>query len=60
MKTVFVISSCVSRDRDNPTGVRTKNNGNFIQFLEPMSSVRTGTITSVAKDNLVLMVFEVD
>jgi site-specific DNA-cytosine methylase len=44
-----------SRDKDNPTGVRTANNGNFAQRLEPSADQSTSnTITSVAKDNLLI------
>ena len=49
------IASMKSRDRDNPTGVRTANNGNFAQRLEPSADQSTSnTITSVAKDNLLI------
>jgi site-specific DNA-cytosine methylase len=48
-----IIASMKSRDKDNPTGVRTANNGNFAQRLEPSADQSTSnTITSVAKDNL--------
>ena len=50
------IASMKSRDRDNPTGVRTANNGNFAQRLEPSADQSTSnTITSVAKDNLLII-----
>lgn len=49
------IASMKSRDKDNPTGVRTANNGNFAQRLEPSADQSTSnTITSVAKDNLLI------
>lgn len=49
------IASMKSRDKDNPTGVRTANNGNFAQRLEPSADQFTSnTITSVAKDNLLI------
>lgn len=43
-----------SRDKDNPTGIRTKNNGNFAQRIEVGSSDTSNTITSVAKDSMVV------
>ena len=49
------IASMKSRDKDNPTAVRTANNGNFAQRLEPSADQSTSnTITSVAKDNLLI------
>lgn len=49
------IASMKSRDKNNPTGVRTANNGNFAQRLEPSADQSTSnTITSVAKDNLLI------
>ena len=49
------IASMKSRDKDNPTGIRTANNGNFAQRLEPSADQSTSnTITSVAKDNLLI------
>lgn len=49
------IASMKSRDKDNPTAVRTANNGNFAQRLEPSADQFTSnTITSVAKDNLLI------
>lgn len=50
------IASMKSRDKDNPTGVRTANNGNFAQRIEPSADQSTSnTITSVAKDNLLII-----
>jgi DNA (cytosine-5)-methyltransferase 1 len=48
------IASVKSRDKDNPTGVRTANNGNFVQTLEPGPADTSNTISTVAKDNLLL------
>lgn len=50
-----IIAAMRSRDKDNPTGVRTANNGNFVQRIEPSADQSiSNTITSVAKDNLLI------
>lgn len=50
-----IIASMRGRDKDNPTGVRTANNGNFAQRLEHSADQSTSnTLTSVAKDNLIV------
>lgn len=48
------IASMKSRDKDNPTGIRTKSNGNFEQRLEPGPDNTSNTITSVSKDNMLI------
>jgi site-specific DNA-cytosine methylase len=42
------------RDKDNPTGVRTRSNGNFVKMLEVGANDTSNTVTSVAKDNLLV------
>ena len=59
MTTLFSIYRFVSRDRDNPS-LRGRSTENYEQRMELIGSGQTCTITSVQKDNLVLMVFEVD
>lgn len=54
METEPRIASMKSRDKDNPTGVRTKSNGNFEQRLEPDPDNTSNTVTSVSKDNLLI------
>lgn len=45
--------SMKSRDKDNPTGVRTANNGNFAQRIEEGTEDVSHTVTTVAKDCMV-------
>ena len=59
MTTLFSIFALRGRDRDNPS-LRGRSTENYWQRMELIGSGRTCTITSVQKDNLVLMVFEVD
>ena len=59
MTTLFSIFALRGRDRDNPS-LRGRSNENYEQRMELIGGGRTCTITSVQKDNLVMMVFEVD
>ena len=60
MTTLFSIFALRGRDRDNPS-LRGRSNENYEQRMELIGGGgQTCTITSVQKDNLVLMVFEVD
>ena len=59
MTTLFSIFALRGRDRDNPS-LRGRSTDNYEQRMELIGSGQTCTITSVQKDNLVLMVFEVD
>ena len=57
--TLFSIFALRGRDRDNPS-LRGRSNENYEQRMELIGMGQTCTITSVQKDNLVMMVFEVD
>ena len=59
MTTLFSIFALRGRDRDNPS-LRGRSTENYEQRMELIGSGQTCTITSVQKDNLVLMVFEVE
>ena len=59
MTTLFSIFALRGRDRDNPSLIG-RSNENYEQRMELIGGGRTCTITSVQKDNLVMMVFEVD
>lgn len=53
------IAATRGRDPDNPTSVRTRTFGRFVQTLELRQDRDTSnTITSVQKDNYVLIQYE--
>lgn len=58
MTTAFAMFALRGRDRDNPTGVRGRSTDNYEQRMEFIGCGATCTITSVAKDNLVLEIYE--
>ena len=57
--TLFSMFALRGRDRDNPS-LRGRSNEKYYQRMELVGRGQTCTITSVQKDNLVMMVFEVD
>ena len=58
MTTAFAMFALVSRDRDKPS-LRCRCTGNFVQTMEfRQGGDATAAITSVAKDNLVLEIYE--
>ena len=56
MRTAFAMFALRGRDRDNPS-LRTRSTANFGQRMETTGRVRTCTITSVAKDNMVVEIW---
>ena len=59
MITVFEMFALRGRDRDNPTSVRGCSTDNYEQRMEIIGQTSTCTITSVAKDNMVLEVYSI-
>ena len=57
MSTIFSIFALRGRDSDNPS-MRTRSTANFEQRMEIVGGGCTCTITSVAKDNMVVEVYE--
>ena len=58
MMTIFAMFAFRGRDRDNPS-MRTRSTANFEQRMEIVGGGGcTCTITSVAKDNMVVEVYE--
>lgn len=57
MRTIFAMFALRGRDRDNPTSVRGRSTDNYEQRMEIIGQTSTCTITSVAKDNMVLEVW---
>lgn len=56
MMTIFAMFALRGRDRDNPS-MRTRSTANFEQRMEIVGGGCTCTITSVAKDNMVVEVY---
>ena len=56
---VFEMFVLRGRDRDNPTSVRGCSTDNYEQRMEIIGQTSTCTITSVAKDNMVLEVYSI-
>lgn len=59
MTTLFSIFALRGRDRDNPS-IRGRSTDNYEQRMEIIGGGHTCTITSVAKDNLILEIYETD
>ena len=57
MRTVLAIFALRGRDKDNPTSVLGRSTDNYEQRMEIVGGGATCTITSVAKDNMVLEVW---
>ena len=54
MKNSIVVASR-GRNPDNPSDRKTKSNGTFVQMLEPAGGGKTNTISTVDKDNWILI-----
>ena len=54
MKNSIVVASR-GRNPDNPSDRKTKSNGTFVQMLEPLGGGTTNTISTVDKDNWILI-----
>ena len=56
MTTLFSMFALRGRDRDNPS-IRGRSTDNYEQRMELIGCDATCTITSVAKDNLVMEIY---
>ena len=54
MKNSIVVASR-GRNPDNPSDRKTKSNGTFVQMLEPLGVGKTNSLTTVDKDNWILI-----
>lgn len=54
----FRIAAFRGRDTDNPSGRKHPSNGRFCQRMEINVGGTTNTLTSVGKDNMVLIEYE--
>ena len=54
MKNSIVVASR-GRNPDNPSDRKTKSNGTFVQMLEPLVGGKTNTISTVDKDNWIMI-----
>lgn len=54
MKNSIVVASR-GRNPDNPGDRKTKSNGTFVQMLELLGGGKTNTLSTVEKDNWILI-----
>lgn len=54
----FRIAAFRGRDPDNPSDRKHPSNGRFCQRMEINAGGTTNTLTSVGKDNMVLITYE--
>lgn len=54
MRNSIVVASR-GRNPDNPSDRKTKSNGTFVQMLEQLGGGKTGTLSTIDKDNWILI-----
>lgn len=54
MRNSIVVASR-GRNPDNPSDRKTKSNGTFVQMLESLGGGKTNTLSTVDKDNWILI-----
>ena len=54
MRNLIVVASR-GRNPDNPSDRKTKSNGTFVQMLESLGVGKTNTLSTVDKDNWILI-----